>query len=76
MTRKLKRPDGAVCEEFVAVNSHHFENGKLVDHVLDPMDGEYTGRFLFMFKDKSCTRWYTENSAPQWLLALYKEATA
>lgn len=74
MTRKLKRPDGAICEEFIAFSSHHFSNGKLTHRVQDTADGEYTGRFFFRHKDGRCTRRYTEKTAPKWLLALYREA--
>lgn len=73
--RKLKRPDGAVIEEFITASWHNFEGGKLTSHDNSP-EGDYTGRFGFWFmKSKKYTRWYTKKTAPKWLLALYDEAT-
>jgi hypothetical protein len=75
MTRKLKRPDGAVIEEYITSSWHIFEDGRLLCHDNDASDGRYTGRFRFRHTDGRLTRWYTERSAPQWLRALWLEAT-
>jgi len=75
MPRKLKRPDGMILEEFVASSAHIFENGKLTCHDHSLENGEYTGRFAFLYKDtQRTTRWYTRKSAPKWLLAMYRES--
>lgn len=73
--RKLKRPEGAVVEEFVCSSWHQFEGGKLSFHDNSPEGGEYTGVFWFEFKGGKITRRYTKKTAPAWLLALYNEAT-
>jgi hypothetical protein len=73
MSRKLKRPDGWLQEEFVCSTGHLFEDGELVLHDNDA-NGEYTGKFWFAYTDGRLTRMYTENTAPQWLLAYYEEA--
>ena len=74
VARKLKRPDGVVVEEFVTSSWHFFEGGKLVLHNNDP-EGYYTGRIHFRYPGGETTRWYTEQSAPKWLRALWDEAT-
>jgi len=74
-TRKLKRPNGDLCEEFLTLGSHTFVDSILVDHVTDA-DGEYTGVFWFEYPDGRCTRRYTTKTAPAWLLAMYREATS
>lgn len=76
MTRKLRRPDGAVIEEYVTSSCHVFEDGRLIYRDHNPAEGgAYTGRFCFRHADGRLTRWYTEPSAPRWLLALWREAT-
>ena len=75
MTRKLKRPDGAIYEEFIAWGSHEFADGEHVDSLIDTMDGNYSGRFFYQHLDGTQTRWYTTSNAPKWLLAMYVEAT-
>lgn len=72
--RKLKRPDGVVVEEFVIDARHTFHGGRLIAHSNEP-EGYYTGRIYFLYPDGSETRWYTVRSAPQWLRALWEEAT-
>ena len=74
MPRSLKRPDGMLIEEFIASTAHCFESGQLTDRDNSPEYGDYSGRFFFQYADGKTTRWYTEKSAPQWLLALYREA--
>lgn len=74
MARKLKRPDGAVYEEFIAFGSHDFLDGKYVGCVHDLLDGHYSGRFFYQYPDGKQTPWYTSGSAPAWLLAMYREA--
>lgn len=81
--RKLKRPDGWLCEEYIAAGGHLIEGGEwakysddspITDH--SASEGEYTGRFWFQYLDGCCTRRYTQKTAPKWLLALYLEATS
>ena len=74
--RKLKRPDGWLIEEYITTGGHLFEGGELKGHDSAADDGEYTGRFCFMFKGNRYTRWYTRATAPKWLLAYYEEATS
>ena len=72
----MKRPDGELHEEFMVSSCHFFEDGVLAGHDHSPDQGEYTGRFHFVFAGSGKrTRWYTAKSAPKWLLALYNEAT-
>ena len=72
--RKLKRPDGVLFEEHKTYTAHVFEDGNLSFRDNDPSEGEYTGRFCFVFDGKT-SPWYTRKTAPKWLLALYEEAT-
>jgi hypothetical protein len=72
--KRMKRPDGAVVEEFITSSWHVFEDGKLVFRDHDPSDGGYTGRFCFKYKNGKYTPWYTEKTAPKWLAELYEEA--
>jgi hypothetical protein len=74
MSRKLKRPNGIIWEEFKAYTSHHFNNKKLVYHISTSEDGDYTGRFYFQFDNGKLTPYYTKKTAPKWLLTLYYEA--
>ena len=71
----MKRPDGAIYEEFKTASTHYFENGALVGHLHVADDGDYTGRFWFRYSGGKCTRIYTRKTAPGWLLALLDEAT-
>ena len=70
----LKRPDGWLMEEYVTSSGHLFENGELQLHDNDPI-GNYTGIFWFEFHDGHNSRRYSCKTAPNWLLALYEEAT-
>lgn len=67
----MKRPNGILVEECAADVSHYLEGGQWIGH--DEAVGLYTGRFCFHFADGRCTRWYTQKTAPAWLLALYHE---
>lgn len=60
-------------EEYITENSHLFEDGILMGHVSDAVDGDYSGVFWFEHADGRKTRRYTENTAPKWLLALWEE---
>ena len=72
--RKLKRPDGKLCEEFHTATVHYFQNGELDASDSDADGGSYTGRFWFEFKKSGrITKLYTTDTAPKWLLALYHE---
>lgn len=75
MARKLKRPDGAVVEEFVCSSTHYVEGGKCVGHCNETLSGDYTGVFWFEFPDGRFTKRHTVKTAPKWLLALYYECT-
>lgn len=84
-TTRLRRPDGELIEEFALIAhwfaglttpiTHLFEGGELVQRG-DRREGVYTKRFCYKHAaDGRRTRWYTERSAPKWLLALYQEVT-
>ena len=74
MTRKLKQPDGWLCEEYITESAHLFEGGELQGHDNDASRGYYTGRFRFDYSPERSTRWYTVKTAPKWLLAYYQDA--
>lgn len=77
-TRKLKRPNGVLVEEMVFPFRHIFKDGLFVESGFDVSEADYTGRFSFNFFDDGGsyikkTKWYTKNTAPKWLLAIYLE---
>lgn len=74
MARKLKRPDGTLFEEFVTAATYDFKNGKLSRLAEETGEGEFSGRFYFEYSNECTSPWYTVQTAPKWLLALYHEA--
>lgn len=74
-TRKLKRPDGALIEEFVTSTVHVFQDGEYAMSNSVP-EGEYTGVFWFEHVDGRATKRYTRGTAPKWLSAFYDEAAS
>ena len=68
----MKTPNGTLIEEYITQSISYFECGELQFRNHDPSDGEYTGRFQFQFDSGKYTKWYTERSAPKWLLEYYK----
>lgn len=75
-SKPKNRHNGILIEEFLASTAHIVEDGEVVDHNSDADDGRYTGRFRFMYNNRTYTPWHRERTAPKWLLRYWQEATA
>jgi len=63
---KITKPTGKLIEEYVCVSHHFVVDGVIIDHIND-IDGEYTGRFYWVYPDGRYTKMYTRKTAPKWL---------